>query len=178
MKSLTHRQRLFIEAYISTRGNGTEAMRRAGYRGSDKALAAHASRMVGNGRVAVAIRERTEKAIKSVGGPTAEEIIAAPFEVLDGEQRGYAVCGWLPGTLITERGPDRFPAGYPRCFRPSHLTSWCSRSMCRDRRMGRLGRLSRRLGSTTSLSRRTRPARTGCWSPPVVPSSKETSAHR
>jgi phage terminase small subunit len=47
MKRLTHRQRLFIEAYISTRGNGTEAMRRAGYRGSDKALAAHASRMVG-----------------------------------------------------------------------------------------------------------------------------------
>ena len=75
MKALTHRQRLFVEAYISTRGNGTEAMRRAGYRGSDKALAAHASRMVGNGRVAAAIKERTEKVLKAIGGPTPEEVM-------------------------------------------------------------------------------------------------------
>lgn len=56
---LTEKERRFVELYMGEcAGNGTEAMRRAGYKGTDDALAAAASRLVRKDKVRAAIEER------------------------------------------------------------------------------------------------------------------------
>ena len=55
-RKLTDKQQRFISEYLLDL-NATAAYKRAGYKGSQKALEAHAARMVGNGRVQAAIQE-------------------------------------------------------------------------------------------------------------------------
>jgi len=75
-KPLPAKQRFFVEAYLSSAGNGTQAARRAGYRGSDKTLGVQAVRLLGKARVQTAIQDRLEKAVRAAPGvPTPEEVI-------------------------------------------------------------------------------------------------------
>ena len=55
------KQRLFVEAYLMT-GNATEAARRAGYKGTDEALAVTGHRTLRNAKVQNAIRNRMAEA--------------------------------------------------------------------------------------------------------------------
>jgi hypothetical protein len=81
---LRPRERLFIEAYLATRGNGTESARRAGYTGSANVLAATASRLLRSVKVQEAIRERTEKAVERVHGTaTPERVLQVLGEQLE-----------------------------------------------------------------------------------------------
>lgn len=56
--TFTAKQRRFIDAYA---GNGVEAARAAGYKGTDKALSVAAAQTLGNPRVLAAIRARQER---------------------------------------------------------------------------------------------------------------------
>lgn len=61
-KPLTLQVRRFIDAYVgSARGNGTEAARQAGYKGSKKVLGIQAVRLLGKASVRAAIEAREER---------------------------------------------------------------------------------------------------------------------
>lgn len=55
---LTPKQIAFIEAY---EGNGTDAARKAGYKGDDKVLATQAIRLLRNVEIKKAVQQRQEK---------------------------------------------------------------------------------------------------------------------
>ena len=85
------RPKLFAEAYVSLKGNGTEAARRAGYKGSDKALAVQAVRLLGTAKVQALIAAGTEKALASVrGGVSPQEVV----EELGSQMRGEKPARW------------------------------------------------------------------------------------
>ena len=54
---LTPKQRLFVQYYC---GNGTEAVKRAGYTGSEATLNVQATRLLRNDKIAEAIQKRVE----------------------------------------------------------------------------------------------------------------------
>lgn len=61
MKPLTERERLFVDAYMGpAAGNGTEAARLAGYKGSAKVQQVQASRLLSKAIVQTAIAERRQ----------------------------------------------------------------------------------------------------------------------
>lgn len=94
MAKANMRQQLFVEAYIATKGNGTESARRAGYKGSDNALNVQSQRLLRNAWVKSAIAERTEKALVKVQKrTTAEDVIA----VLDDQMNGLKPSKWRDG---------------------------------------------------------------------------------
>jgi hypothetical protein len=81
------RQQLFAEAWIATKGNGTESARRAGYSGNDRSLGATAVRLLGNQRVKALIAARTERALVNVQGTvTPEQVIQELTEQLYGRK--------------------------------------------------------------------------------------------
>jgi phage terminase small subunit len=58
---LTEKQRRFVDAYMGeAKGNGTEAARVAGYRGSDSTLGAVAHENLKKPKIAAAIQERVD----------------------------------------------------------------------------------------------------------------------
>lgn len=98
---LNMRQQLFVEAYIATKGNGTESARRAGYKGSDSTLNVASQRLLRNEWVRAAIASRSEKAIAKVHkGVSPEEVI----EELGGQLRGEKPARWA-----TEDGKEYDP---------------------------------------------------------------------
>jgi hypothetical protein len=61
-KPLTHKQRLFVETYLGlAAGNGTEAARLAGYRGSEATLAQVAHENLRKPEIAAELQRRVEK---------------------------------------------------------------------------------------------------------------------
>jgi phage terminase small subunit len=60
-RKLTARQRKFAEVYA---GNGTEAARAAGYRGSNKALGVTASKLLAQPIISALIKERETKEVR------------------------------------------------------------------------------------------------------------------
>ena len=58
MKKLTTKQQRFVDFYD---GNGTEACRKAGYKGDDNSLGAQANRLLRNVKIKEAIKQREEK---------------------------------------------------------------------------------------------------------------------
>lgn len=63
-QKLTTRQKLFIEAYLAN-PNGTEAARKAGYKGSDKQLAVIATQNLNKLNISRVVEKRVEKAAMS-----------------------------------------------------------------------------------------------------------------
>lgn len=61
MKRLTLKQQKFVEAYT---GNGVEAARKAGYKGSDATLAVTAHTTIRKSNVAAALKSREAKQLK------------------------------------------------------------------------------------------------------------------
>jgi hypothetical protein len=81
------RQQLFAEAWLATRGNGTEAARRAGYSGSTNTLAAHASTLIRNPKVQAIIAARTEEALVKVhDGASPEAVIQELWQQMQGRK--------------------------------------------------------------------------------------------
>ena len=50
-RELTYKQQSFVEYYIECNGNGTEAARKAGYKGNDKVLEVQGSRLLLNAMI-------------------------------------------------------------------------------------------------------------------------------
>jgi phage terminase small subunit len=74
-----------VEAYIVTAGNGTEACRRAGYRGNTHTLKVQGSRLLSRPHVLEALRQRMDQAAKQVHrGATREEVV----QILSDQLRG------------------------------------------------------------------------------------------
>ena len=69
MAELTTKQRLFVEAYLAN-PNATEAARRAGYAGTDNALAVIGHKMLTNAKIRDFVEGRVEEAII-----TSEEVL-------------------------------------------------------------------------------------------------------
>lgn len=63
-KKLTNKQRLFVEAYLAT-SNGTDAARKAGYKGNDNTLASVAKENLRKPQIANFLEKRVETAIIS-----------------------------------------------------------------------------------------------------------------
>lgn len=75
---LTVRQELFATEYARNNGNGMQATKYAGYKGTDKVLSITAARLLGNDRVKARIEQEKARitAAASCHLPTDEEIIA------------------------------------------------------------------------------------------------------
>lgn len=98
----TERQRRFAEAITGpAMGNGTEAARLAGYKGSDNVLAVQASTNLRNPKV-VALIEEMNAAIRSKAIMTAEERQQWLTKVVRGE---------VEDTALLEGVPKAVPAG-------------------------------------------------------------------
>lgn len=60
-QSLSERERRFVDAYMGpAAGNGTEAARQAGYKGSPKVLGIQSVRLLGKASVQAAVMERRQ----------------------------------------------------------------------------------------------------------------------
>ena len=68
----------FLELYLANGGNGVDACRGAGYKGNANVLHVQASRLLRTATVQEALRARTEKALKAIGGPTVEQVMRPP----------------------------------------------------------------------------------------------------
>ncbi len=62
-EKLTSKQKKFIEVYI---GNGVQAAKDSGYKGSDKSLGVIASRLLANVSISEAIKKRENKTLDKV----------------------------------------------------------------------------------------------------------------
>lgn len=62
MDKLTTKQRLFVEAYLAN-PNATDAARKAGYRGSENALAVVGNKLLRNSKIAALMENRVQTAI-------------------------------------------------------------------------------------------------------------------
>lgn len=61
LRPLTERERLFVDAYMGeAQGNGTEAARQTGYRGTAKVLAVQATRLLSKANVQAALAARRD----------------------------------------------------------------------------------------------------------------------
>lgn len=93
MGKLTTKQRLFVEAYLTT-GNATESARRAGYKGNDVTLGAVGAENLKKPQIASRLKERVEEAII-----TADEVlrdvkaIAKTAERDSDRLKGYEMLG-------------------------------------------------------------------------------------
>jgi hypothetical protein len=119
-KPLPIRQEAFIEFYITNGGNGAKAYRDAGYKCTQFAAEACASRLLRNARVLSAITARRAK-VREVAAVTAQEVIAALASFMRGQyvpwqQRlGAAsqlckVLGIEQKKMANENDPERLKA--------------------------------------------------------------------
>lgn len=78
--SLTGKQRVFVDAYLSNGFNATEAARAAGYRGNNNVLSVTGHENLRNPKISVIVKERLNEAAMS-----ANEVIARLSEIARGE---------------------------------------------------------------------------------------------
>jgi len=80
---LTHKQKLFVEAYLAN-PNGTEAARVAGYKGDDAQLAVIASQNLKKLNIAEKVEERVSQAAM-----TADEVLAELADIAKADWREF-----------------------------------------------------------------------------------------
>ena len=92
MTDLTPKQQRFVEAYVwPASGNASEAARLAGYRGNPQTLRAVGHENLTKPDIAAAVKERTEKALESMG---ADEVL---------RQVSLIACGHEPNARVSDR---------------------------------------------------------------------------
>lgn len=103
MDDLTEKQRRFVEAYVGpSKGNATDAARRAGYAGNDNTLRSLGAENMAKPAIARAIAE-TNDVVRSDAIATAEEVQAFLTATMRGQE--------CRSPIVTQAGPAMDESG-------------------------------------------------------------------